>query len=59
MDQKLKDVDVVLGENGQVANYFNGQTRLAPKELESVIVSYTKIKNNHNDIKQTSMRGDY
>ena len=30
---KLQDVDVVLGENGQVANYYSGESWQAPKEL--------------------------
>ncbi|MBS4042286.1 MAG: hypothetical protein KGZ59_00520 [Chitinophagaceae bacterium] len=35
----LQDVDVILGENGQVANYYNGESWQAPEVLEEVVVS--------------------
>lgn len=42
---KLQDVDVILGENGLVASYYNGESWQAPKELEGVTVtSSTKKK---------------
>jgi uncharacterized protein (TIGR02594 family) len=36
---KLQDVDVILGKDGQVANYYNGESWQAPKSMEDVVVT--------------------
>jgi uncharacterized protein (TIGR02594 family) len=41
---KLQDVDVILGKNGQLVNYYNGESWQAPKELENVTVSASPKK---------------
>ena len=50
---KLQDVDVILGENGQVANYYNGESWQAPKELEGVTVTSSPKKKEEAPASQT------
>ncbi len=43
----LQDIDVILGDNGQISNYFNGENWATPQELETVTVSATKEGSNN------------
>jgi uncharacterized protein (TIGR02594 family) len=38
----LQDIDVVLGSNGAVENYYNGQSWQAPKDLDNITVTGKK-----------------
>lgn len=51
---KLQDVDVILGENGQIANYYNGESWQAPKELKEVTVSFVKKPKEKKEASSTS-----
>jgi uncharacterized protein (TIGR02594 family) len=41
---KLQDVDVILGKDGELSNYYNGESWQAPQELENVTVTASAKK---------------
>ncbi|MGN6439293.1 MAG: DUF6443 domain-containing protein [Agriterribacter sp.] len=45
----LQDTDVILGEDGQVANYYNGESWQAPQQLENVTVSTSSQQENRDN----------
>lgn len=43
---KLLDTDVILGEDGQITNYYNGESWQTPQQLENVTVSTSSQQSN-------------